>query len=83
MFVKITDEQFRLFIDLTERVIDGETSDQMDNRQRLTIIARLFRERKLNDVLTLIDTVGCNCSYCGLLQSQTQSQTHRNNYYVI
>lgn len=72
MFVKMTDEQFRLFIDLTERVIDGETSDQMDNRQRLTIIARLFRERKLNDVLTLIDTVGCNCSYCGLLQSQIQ-----------
>jgi hypothetical protein len=81
MFVKMTDEQFRLFIDLTERVIDGETSDQMDNRQRLTIIARLFRERKLNDVLTLIDTVGCNCSYCGLLQSQPRTQ--RNNIYTM
>jgi len=64
MFTRMNNDNFISFINLTERIIDGEDARQTDNRCRLKSLANMFRDGKLNDVLYVLDNNNCYCRYC-------------------
>jgi hypothetical protein len=64
MCKKSPQDIFDKFIELTDFEIPGETQEQAANRKKIKVIAENLRNGKLNDILHVLDTPGCNCQFC-------------------